>query len=208
MPENIKSLVDAAIKTNLKAIFLSDDVKVIAAVIISDKIRDEARQVVKDLKEMGLDVVMLTGDSWQIAQDVANSIGTENFYAEQTPEAKTAVIRKLQSEGRKVVFIGDGINDAPSLAQANVGIAVAGGTDVSKESADIVIFRESIKPVTDVIEIGKLSYNKTKQNLTIAFGTNTIGLSLAVAGVMTPLYAMGAMALSASIVLLNSLIGK
>ena len=138
--------------------------------------RAEANQVVKDLKnlkKMGLEVVMLTGDSWRIAQNVANSIGIENFYAEQTPEAKTEVIRKLQSEGRKVVFIGDGINDAPSLAQANAGIAVAGGTDVSKESADIVIFRNSIKPVIDVIEIGRLSYNKTKQNLTIAFGTNT-----------------------------------
>jgi Cu+-exporting ATPase len=208
VPENIKSLIDAAIKTNLKAIFLSDDGKTIAAVIISDKIRDETKQVVKDLEKMGMEIVMLTGDSWGIAQNVANSIGIENFYAEQTPEAKTAVIRKLQSEGRKVVFIGDGINDAPSLAQANVGISVAGGTDVSKESADIVIFRESIKPVIDVIEIGRLSYNKTKQNLTIAFGTNTVGLSLAVAGVMTPLYAMGAMALSASIVLFNSLIRR
>ena len=208
VPENLKSLVDAAIKTNLKAIFLSDDVKVIAAVTISDKIRDEAKQVVKDLKIMGMEVVMLTGDSWGIAQNIANSIGIENFYAEQTPEAKTAVIRKLQSEGRKVVFIGDGINDAPSLAQANVGIAVSGGSDVSKESADIVIFRDSIKPVIYAIEIGRLSYNKTKQNLTIAFGTNTVGLSLAVAGFMTPLYAMGAMALSASIVLFNSLIRR
>ena len=208
VPENLKSLVDAAIKTNLKAIFLSDDVKVIAAVTISDKIRDEAKQVVKDLKIMGMEVVMLTGDSWGIAQNIANSIGIENFYAEQTPEAKTAVIRKLQSEGRKVVFIGDGINDAPSLAQANVGIAVSGGSDVSKESADIVIFRDSIKPVIYAIEIGRLSYNKTKQNLTIAFGTNNVGLSLAVAGFMTPLYAMGAMALSASIVLFNSLIRR
>ena len=145
--ENIKSLIDAAIKTSLKAIFLSDDGKVIAAAIISDKIRAEANQVVKDLKnrkKMGLEVVMLTGDSWRIAQNVANSIGIENFYAEQTPEAKTAVIRKLQSEGRKVVFIGDGINDGPSLSQADVGVAVAGATDVAKESADIVILIKKV----------------------------------------------------------------
>ncbi|MDS0257511.1 HAD-IC family P-type ATPase [Thermoplasmatales archaeon AK] len=208
VPENIKSFVDAANKTSLKTIFLSDDGKVIAAASLSDKIRNEAREVVKDLEKMGMEIVMLTGDSGRIAQNVANSIGIENFYAEQTPEAKTEVIRQLQSEGRKVVFIGDGLNDAPSLAQANVGIAVAGGTDVAKESADIVIFRESIKPVIDVIKIGRLSYNKTKQNLTIAFGTNTVGLFLAVAGVMTPLYAMGAMVLSASIVLFNSLIRR
>lgn len=208
LPENIQSLLNEAIKTNQKAILLSDDETAIAAVIISDKIRGEAKQVVRDLKYIGMEIVMLSGDSWQIAKSVADNIGIESIYAEQTPEGKTAVIRKLQSEGRRVVFIGDGINDAPSLAQADVGIAVTNGMDVAKESADIVIFRESIKPVIDVIEIGRLSYNKTKQNLTIAFGTNTLGLSLAVAGVMTPLYAMGAMALSSSIVLFNSLIRR
>lgn len=208
MPMEVETVISKSENSTGKQIFLSDDHDVIGMVMISDKIRGEATYVVESLRKMGKDVIMLTGDDKANAKLVADKAHFTEYHFEKKPDEKVKVIRELQASGRKVLMVGDGINDAPSLTQADVSIAVTGGTDVAKESADIVVFRNSLEPVMNAISIGSSSYRKSKENLAIAVGTNSIGLILAVAGIITPIYAMIAMVTSASIVLANSFIRK
>ena len=175
---------------------------------IADTIKEDAAEAIARMKAAGLIPVMITGDNERTARAVAVEVGIEEVLAQVLPEDKAARIRELQHEGRRVAMVGDGINDAPALTQADVGIAIGAGTDIAIESADVVIMGDRLGAVMDAHEIGKGSYTKTKQNLALAFSFNGIGVPLAVSGLVHPVWAMVAMISSVTGVLSNSFAGQ
>ncbi|MBI3931678.1 MAG: heavy metal translocating P-type ATPase [Chloroflexi bacterium] len=177
-------------------------------IAIGDAIKEDALEAIQRLKETGLEPVMVTGDNWRTARAVADEVRIEQVLAEVLPNNKADEIRKLQKQGYRVAMVGDGINDAPALMQADVGIAIGAGTDIAIESADIVLIGESLGGVTEARNIAKNSYNKTVQNVSLAFLFNGIGVPAAVTGLVHPVWAMVAMAASVTVVLLNSFGGR
>jgi heavy metal translocating P-type ATPase len=176
-------------------------------IALADTVKEDAGRTIAQLKEKGLEVVMLTGDNEETAKAVADQVGIDNIEANVLPQDKMQAIRKLQNDKRKVIMIGDGINDAPALTQANVGIAIGAGTDIAIEAADVVVMGSKLQNVVDAYTIGKLAYKKTVQNLILAFSFNGIGVPLAVSGIVSPYWAMIAMVASVSTVLINSFAG-
>ncbi|MEW6569750.1 MAG: heavy metal translocating P-type ATPase [Nitrospirota bacterium] len=197
---------------------LEDDGKTVVAVAknrelmgliaIADTLKDDAVEAIRRMKEKGLETIMMTGDNWRTAQAVAAKVGIQEVMAEVLPDKKTEQVRELQSKGYRVAMIGDGINDAPALMQADVGIAIGAGTDIAIESADVILIGERLAAIVDAYDIARKSYNKTVQNLIIAFTFNGIGVPLATTGLVHPVWAMIAMAASVSSVLLNSFGGR
>ncbi len=177
-------------------------------IAIADQIKPDAREAIARMKAAGLEPVMLTGDNERTARAVATQAGIAEYRAEVLPQDKAEVIRGLQRQGYRVAMVGDGINDAPALMQADVGIAIGAGTDIAIESADVVLIGERLGGAVDAYHIGRASYRKTVQNLTLAFSFNGIGIPLAVAGLVHPVWAMVAMVLSVSTVLTNSFAGR
>jgi heavy metal translocating P-type ATPase len=189
-------------------IILAIDGKPDGLIAIADRIKPDAQQTIKRLQQAGLETMMITGDNQRSAQAVAHRLGIDRFYAEVLPRDKANTLRDLQSEGRHVLFVGDGINDSPALMQADVGMAIGAGTDIAIESADVVLLGERLAAVLDSYYIGRASYRKTVQNLCLAFSFNGIGVPLAVTGLVHPVWAMIAMAASVSTVLINSFTGR
>lgn len=175
---------------------------------VKDTVRPEAAGLVARLKAAHLAVVMLTGDNQASAEVIAAQVGIETVWAETLPGEKADRVRALQAAGHRVLMAGDGINDAPALMQAEVGMAVGSGTDIAIEAADVVLVRADLNGIADAIEIGRSSYRKTVQNLTLAFAFNGIGVPLAALGLVPPVWAMAAMVLSVTTVLLNSFGGR
>jgi Cu2+-exporting ATPase len=187
-----------------------NDGQVEGALALADEVRPESRQAVKELRDLGLDVAMITGDSRQVAEAVAEELGIEQVFAEVLPENKDQAVAELQAKGRRVAMVGDGVNDAPALARADVGIAIGAGTDVAIESAGVVLASDDPRAVLDVIRLSRASYRKMVQNLAWATGYNLFTLPLA-AGVfawagVTPAPAVGAvlMSISTIVVALNA----
>lgn len=189
-------------------IALAVDGELRALLAIADEIKPDAREAITRLREAGLEPVMLTGDNHRTARAVAQSVGIIDYRAEVLPQGKADVVRELQRQGHRVVMVGDGINDAPALMQADVGIAIGAGTDIAIEAADVVLVGERLGAVADAWHIGKASYRKTVQNLLLAFAFNGIGIPLAATGLVHPVWAMIAMAASVSAVLTNSFAGR
>ena len=185
-------------------IAMAIDKSIAAIVALADTVKEDAKDVILRLEKMGIRPMMMTGDNTITAKAIAEQLGIREFYAEVMPEAKAEIIRKLQKSGEKLAMVGDGINDAPSLMQADVGMAIGSGVDIAIESADIIIIGEQLNKVIDAYEIAKESYSKTKQNLILAFMFNGIGIPLATTGLLHPVFAMFAMVASVSTVLLNS----
>lgn len=183
---------------------ISKNNKIIGLITIADEIKADAKETITRLKEMGLEPIMITGDNQKTAEQVAKQAGIEKVFAEVLPNKKLYNIRRLQSPKYKVIMVGDGINDAPALMQSDVGIAIGTGTDIAIESADVVIMGDKLSAVPELYFIGKNSYKKTVQNLSLAFFFNGIGIPLAVTGLISPVWAMIAMAASVSAVLINS----
>ncbi|MBI4497064.1 MAG: metal-transporting ATPase, partial [Chloroflexi bacterium] len=179
-----------------------------ALIAIADQLKADAPEAIAHLRELGLEPVMLTGDNARTARAVAQRLGIAEYRAEVLPQDKAAAVRDLQRQGYRVAMVGDGINDAPALTQADVGIAIGAGTDIAIESADVVLLGERLDAVVDAYHIGKSSYAKTVQNLTLAFAFNGIGVPLAVTGLVHPVWAMVAMVASVSTVLTNSFAGR
>ncbi|MBI4312031.1 MAG: HAD-IC family P-type ATPase, partial [Chloroflexi bacterium] len=152
--------------------------------------------------------VMITGDNWRTAKAVAAQVGISEVLAGVLPHEKAEQIRELQRQGYRVAMVGDGINDAPALMQADVGIAIGTGTDIAIESADIILVGDRVGGVVDAYFIGKSSFHKTVQNVALAFAFNGIGVPAAVTGFVHPVFAMIAMAASVTAVLLNSFGGR
>jgi Cu2+-exporting ATPase len=178
--------------------------EVLGALGLEDEIRPESAQAVQRLHEMGLRVAMITGDAQSVAESVARRIGIDEVAAHVLPADKADAVRRFQSGGIRVAMVGDGVNDAPALAQADVGIAIGAGTDVAVESAGIVLVRDDPRDVAAAIELSRASYRKMIQNLAWATGYNAIAIPVA-AGVLAPVgfvlpMSIGALAMSASTV--------
>jgi Cu2+-exporting ATPase len=157
--------------------------KVQGLIALADIIRDESREAIKALNELGLEVSMITGDNEATAKYVADELGLDSYFAEVLPDKKSEKIKQLQEEGKKVAMVGDGVNDAPALAQADVGIAIGAGTDVAVETADVVLVENDPRDVTDIVSLSQITNRKMKQNLAWATGYNVIAIPLA-AGVL------------------------
>ncbi|HEU0291437.1 MAG TPA: copper-translocating P-type ATPase [Anaerolineales bacterium] len=181
----LSNFADEAGRKAQSVVFLVLEKQVIAAFAVADVIRPESRQAVQRLHEMGVEVAMLTGDSRPVAEAVAKELGIDHVFAEILPEHKDQKVAELQSQGKRVAMVGDGVNDAPALTRADVGIAVGGGTDVAIESAGLILVRSNPLDVVKIIELSRASYRKMIQNLWWAAGYNIIALPLA-AGILAP----------------------
>lgn len=166
-------------------IFVLKNKQLLGMIALADLVREEAKETVTALKNKGINSIMLTGDNKKVAHWVAKQLGIDEVHAEVLPDDKSRQVKNIQSEGRKVAMVGDGINDAPALAQADVGIAIGSGTDVAVETADIVLVRSNPKDVLAILELSRSTYNKMIQNLWWAAGYNIITIPLA-AGVLAP----------------------
>lgn len=173
-----------AIKTDDETVvFVIKESKLAGYIALADEIRPESLSAVKTLKDTGIKVIMATGDNHQVAKAVSDELSLDDFYAEVLPEDKQKIVKDLQSKGEFVAMTGDGVNDAPSLAQANVGIAVGSGTDVAAQTADIILVNSNPKDIAKLILFGTATYKKMRQNLWWAAGYNIIAVPLA-AGVL------------------------
>lgn len=202
--------INELIKQGKTVVYTLLENRVIGAIALADLIREESKEAIERLKSMGIKSMILTGDNKQVARWVAEELKLDDFFAEVLPHEKSEAIKKVQSRGLKVAMVGDGVNDAPALVQADVGIAIGAGTDVAIESADIILVRDDPRDVVSIIGLARATYGKMKQNLMWATGYNIFAIPLA-AGVLynfgiilNP--AMGAilMSLSTVIVAINA----
>lgn len=179
----------------------------VGMISVADTPKPEAAETMAQLRELGLEPILLTGDAPQVAQAVASKVGisADNVYAGVTPEGKSQVIEKLQAAGHRVAMVGDGVNDAPALALAELGIAMGSGTDVAAEAADIVLTRSDVASVVTALRLSRATLRTIKSNLFWAFAYNSAAIPVAVAGLLNPMIAAAAMAFSSVFVVLNSM---
>jgi len=210
LPESLRSFEEQANRKAHSVVYLIVEGRIAAALALADVIRPESYQAIQRLHEMGIQVAMLTGDSEAVASAVAEELGIDRYFAEVLPEDKDKKVQQLQREGRQVAMVGDGVNDAPALTRADVGIAIGSGTDVAIESAGIILVQSNPLDVVKIFELSRASYRKMIQNLVWATGYNVVALPLA-AGVLAPIGillspAVGAifMSLSTVIVAINA----
>jgi Cu+-exporting ATPase len=181
------------------------DGSVLGAVGLGDDPRPEALEAVGALRERGMSPLLVTGDNESAARSVAERVGIDEVHAGVLPDAKARIVRELQADGTRVAMVGDGINDAPALMQADVGVAMGSGTDIAVESADVIVLRDDLNSVTTAHRISRSSYRRVRQNVSLAFLFNGIGIPLAATGLVYPVWAMIAMAVSVTTIFINSL---
>jgi len=206
--EKLNKTIEDLENQGLTLVYISENKELEGIIALGDKLKDDALETIDLLYSNGFEPIMITGDNSRVANAIAKKLCITEVLSNILPQDKARKIRELQSHGYKVAMVGDGINDAPALTQADVGIAIGAGTDIAIESADIILIGDHLKSILDAYSIGKSSYKKTKQNTALAFGFNAIGLGASVAGLIHPIWAMIAMALSVTTVLLNSFSAK
>ncbi len=216
IPEGIKNKItdlESDGKT-VVGVFVEDNLSGLIAV--ADTLRDNANRVVNEIKKMNKDVILISGDNNRTANAIARKLDINNVMAEVSPENKATEIAKLQNQGKKVMMIGDGINDAPALTQADIGIAMGSGTDVAKSSGHIILMKSDLNHVLYALKIGRYALRKIKQNLAMSFTYNVITISIA-AGllygitnslILTPALAALGWVISDTAVFGNSLLAK
>jgi Cu2+-exporting ATPase len=183
LPPELGQFTDAAATRGQGVIYLLEGGRILAAFAVADAVRPESAEAVRQLHELGLEVVMLTGDAQAVADTVARELGIDTVFAQVLPEAKAAKVEELQRQGKRVAMVGDGVNDAPALVTADVGIAIGAGTDVAVEAGDVVLIRSDPRDVSRIISLSRASYRKMVQNLWWAAGYNIVAIPLA-AGVL------------------------
>ena len=210
VPASLRDAVNGWEQRGAAVLYLATDTEIVGAMALEDEIRPEARQAVAELREMGVDVAMITGDARQVAEAVGRDLGIANVFAEVLPEDKDKAVSELQQRGITVAMVGDGVNDAPALARADVGLAIGAGTDVAIESAGVVLASSDPRSVAGVIRLSRASYRKMIQNLAWAAGYNIVAIPLAAgafawAGVtLSPAVGAILMSLSTIVVALNA----
>ncbi|MHA6631907.1 heavy metal translocating P-type ATPase [Pseudonocardia sichuanensis] len=180
----------------------------LGVIALGDEIRGDAVEAVAQLRAAGLNPVLVTGDNARAARYIAGQLGIDDVRAGVLPEGKAEIVREFQNGGDRVAMVGDGINDAPALMQADVGIAMGGGTDIAVESADIIIVRDDLRAVLTASQLSRSAYRRTRQNVALAFLFNGIGIPLATSGLVYPVWAMVAMAASVTTIFINSIGGR
>lgn len=210
--ENLAQSSDQLAAEGKTPMYIAIDHKIAGIIAVADTVKENSKKAIEKLHDMGLEVAMITGDNKRTAEAIAKQVGIDRVLAEVLPQDKANEVKKLQDEGKIIAMVGDGINDAPALAQADIGIAIGSGTDVAMESADIVLMRSDLMDVQAAIQLSKSTIRNIKQNLFWAFGYNIIGIPVAMGilhlfggPLLNPMIAGAAMSLSSVSVVTNAL---
>jgi P-type E1-E2 ATPase len=204
-PSPLRAVAEALQNAGETAVFVAVDGRPVGVLGIADRLKPDAREAVQVLRRKGLRVVMLTGDDRRTAEAVAREAGVDAVVSEVYPAEKAEAVRRMQQEGRRVAYVGDGINDAPALMQADVGIALGAGTDIALESADVVLVGDRLMALVEAVDLAARSYRMTVTNVGLALAFNGFGVLAALSGQLAPVWAMLAMAASVATVLGRSL---
>ena len=202
---NILTVMEELEANGKTAMLASIDGQYAGLIAVADTIKETSKKAIKRLREMNIDVIMMTGDNQRTAKAIGKEVGIDHVIAEVLPEGKAEEVKKLQAAGKKVAMVGDGINDAPALAVADIGMAIGTGTDVAMEAADITLIRGDLNSIADAIIMSHKTMRNIKQNLFWAFAYNTLGIPIAAVGLLAPWVAGAAMAFSSVSVVLNAL---
>lgn len=200
-----QKLIEKLTSNGQIVVFASINDQLVCLISISDPVKKNSKLAIEKIKSSGIEVIMITGDNENTAQSIANEIGISKYFARVLPEDKARIVKELKGEKKVVAMVGDGINDAPALAQADVSIAMSSGTDIAMETADITLMKNDIMDVYKAIKLSHLTINAIKQNLFWAFIYNIIGIPLAALGLLNPMIAAAAMSMSSVSVVTNSL---
>jgi Cu2+-exporting ATPase len=185
VPPELREALDRAMRRAQTSITLVEGRRPLAVLAVADAIREESHEALRRLHEQGVEVIMMTGDAKEVADAVAKELGIERVFAEVLPEQKASKIEEVKRTGKRVAMVGDGVNDAPALLTADVGIAIGAGTDVAVEAGDVVLVRSDPRDVPRIIDLSKATYRKMVQNLWWAAGYNIVAIPLA-AGLLAP----------------------
>ena len=205
VPEALAADVDAAQRRGETVVLVGWDGRARGAVAVADAVKPTSAQAVADLKQLGLRPILLTGDQEVVARSVADEVGIDEVIAEVLPQDKVDVVRRLQDQGRVVAMVGDGVNDAAALAQADLGLAMGTGTDVAIEASDLTLVSGDLATAVDAIRLSRRTLSTIKGNMFWAFAYNVAALPVAALGLLNPMLAGAAMAFSSVFVVLNSL---
>ncbi len=210
VPPEIARPLKAAAQHGASEVYLVQGKKVIGGLTLADQVREESTQAIQQLSQLGVKTAMITGDSEAVAQHVARQLGIAKYFAEVRPAGKAEIVERLQKQGLRVAMVGDGINDAPALAKADIGIAIGSGTDVAVTSADIILVQNNPLDVVKIIRLSRATYRKMAQNLVWAVGYNIFAIPLAAGAlygfgiILSPAVGAILMSLSTIVVALNA----
>jgi Cu+-exporting ATPase len=190
------------------AMLVGTDGKPVGIIAVADTLKPEAKETISELRREQIEPVLLTGDNERTAKAIGRELGIERVIAEVLPGDKAKIIKEIQAQGKMVAMVGDGVNDAPALATADIGIAIGSGSDVAKETGGIILIKDDVREVVLAIRLSRATLRKIKQNLFWAFIYNAVGIPIAALGFLSPIIAAAAMALSSLSVVANSALLK